>query len=192
MTRCIVHLTLAVVALGLASAASSTAHATVLKAVSIDEMTASATAVVEADVIETGVRVSVEGDQAIPYTVTRFRVRRWLKGRGNDEVTLVEYGGVWKGGGTVVAGTPQYSPGDRVVVFLERDPKGQLRTYGMVQGRFLVEESDQGPVCHRDLRDVGLARWNGGPMRVTHGREEAAVPLSWLIDRVRALVEAGR
>ena len=78
-------------------------------------------------------------------------------------------GGEWQGVTTRVAGTPEYRPGERVLVFLRRDEHGRYRTYGMAQGKFTIHAAIDGPtVAVRDLGDIAFARWSGNAMQVDH------------------------
>jgi hypothetical protein len=91
-----------------------------------------------------------------------------------------------------VAGTPEYQRGERVLVFLRKDPLGRYRTYGMAQGRFVLRAAVDGPtLAIRDMADVGLAHWSGGQMQVAHGGVEE-LALDDLLARVNAAVGARR
>jgi hypothetical protein len=63
------------------------------------------------------------------------------KGAAGSSVVLSEPGGVVGGMGQTIAGSVQYAPGEKVVIFLEREPNGYLRTTGWSQGKFTVDSS---------------------------------------------------
>src|SRR5687768_18367936 len=66
-----------------------------------------------------------------PYTTlfrSRIQVEQWLEGPGGPTVDIQERGGIWQGGGQVIAGTPSYRAGDRVLVFLRIDVYGRWRS----------------------------------------------------------------
>ena len=105
-------------------------------------------------------------------TVVQLRLDRVLVGEEleNDIVVVREWGGEKDGEVTTLPSAPIYSPGERVLVFLERDPKDVgFRTVGLSQGKYtLVEERDTGrdtlvklqlprPVSVFDERQVKLS-----------------------------------
>ena len=149
------------------------ARATVLVEVPLDDMIFDSDGIVIGDVVHVGVQMLVREDgQLEPWTVTTLRVDRWLKnGQATaDQVRIWERGGVWQGGGMRIDGTPEYRVGERVLVFLREDPYGRARTYGMVQGRFVVRAGVPGvaTTVERDVSAVGFAQWSSAGMTVTH------------------------
>jgi len=172
---------------------ASTARATVLVEVPLDDMIVDAEAIVLGEVVRVSTQMRVREDGRLePWTATTLRVESWLKNGAGDEVTLYERGGVWQGGGMRIAGTPEYRVGERVVVFLWRDPLGRLRTYGMVQGRFVVRAGvDMPTTVERDLHDVGFAQWGNGQMTVTH-LDDVPITLAQLKVRIETVLESIR
>ena len=85
-----------------------------------------------------------------------------------------------------MAGTPTYRAGERVLVFLERNPQGLYRTYGLSQGRFLVRlaASPATPSVVRDFGGATLARWVHGQMRI-----DEPVPHAVRLDEILTRVE---
>ena len=81
-------------------------------------------------------------------SVSTLRLTRVLKGDfiEGDTVSVREWGGKLDGETTEMPSSPVYVPGERVVVFLERERLGGMwRTVGMSQGKItLVEEEDTG------------------------------------------------
>ncbi len=74
-------------------------------------------------------------------TYVTIRVAERYKGEGEDEVTLARVGGRLGDVATHVAGSTSFSPGEHVLVFLERPAaKGApLVVTGMRQGKFSVQ-----------------------------------------------------
>lgn len=170
------------------------ARATVLVEVPLDDMIFDAEAIVLGEVVDVGVQMVVREDGRLePWTVTTIRVEHWLKNGAGSTVTLHERGGEWQGGGMRIDGMPEYRVGERVLVFLWRDPLGRLRTYGMVQGKFVVRAGVPGvpTTVERDVEAVGFAQWSGGQMTVTH-LPRTVMPLDAMVARIRHVLEVTR
>jgi hypothetical protein len=176
--------------------AAAPARATVMVELAVEDMAAAADAIVIGRVVRSDVQLLAEPNaQGLrPWTVTRLEVEQWLEGPGGARVEILERGGVWQGGGQVIAGTPTYRAGDRVLVFLRIDVYGRWRTYGMAQGKWDVHAGVPGTptTAQRDLSDLGLVHWAGGQMIVNGGTREAPVPLRDLIERIIRVREALR
>jgi hypothetical protein len=177
-------------------AALATASATVMVEVTLEDMARDADAVVVGVVERTGVRMVMLPDGMEPHSITRVRVRSWIKGSGGDSVVIDELGGVHAQGGMWIDGTPEYRTGEEVVVFLERRPDDPslYRTYGMAQGKFLIMRGVPGvpDTVEHDVSAVGFARWADGRMQVVPGRNGPAMELEGFLDVVRAAVALGR
>jgi hypothetical protein len=162
------------------------ARATVLAEVPLDDMIFDSDGIVIGDVVHVGVQMAVREDGRLePWTVTTLRVDRWLKNGSGDRVTIWERGGAWQGGGMRIDGTPEYRVGERVLVFLWNDPLGRTRTYGMVQGRFVVRAGVPGvaTTVERDVSAVGFAQWSSAGMTVTH-LPATTMPLDAMVARI--------
>ena len=163
-------------ALGAAITLAPTAHATVMVEIPLEDLVRDADAIVLGTVERVGVRLQMDpdGQGMDPHTITVVRVSEWLKGSGNDLVTIDELGGVMGEMGLRIDGTPEYRPNQRVVVFLHR-VDGRLRTLQMAQGAFEVLPGVPGTpsIVQRDLEAIGLARWTEGQMSVEHGGRSA-------------------
>jgi len=61
------------------------------------------------------------------------------KGAPGSTVELAEPGGVLDGIAMGIAGSVGYTPGEYVLVFLQRMPNGYLRTTGWGQGRYPID-----------------------------------------------------
>jgi hypothetical protein len=180
-------------------ATASTASATVMVEVPLEDLIQQADVIVHGTVVSTAVRLEMREGALEPQTITTIRVREWIAGGGGDEVELRELGGVWQGGGVRFDGTPEYRAGEEVVVFLERrrDEARDLRTLAMVQGKFEVRHGAPGvPSCVlRDLSGIAFARWADGQQTVSEPGEDPAMELETFLDfvrRVRSDAEAGQ
>ena len=180
-------------------ATASTASATVMVEVPLEDLIQQADVIVHGTVVSTAVRLEMREGALEPQTITTIRVREWIAGGGGEEVELRELGGVWQGGGVRFDGTPEYRAGEEVVVFLERrrDEARDLRTLAMVQGKFEVRHGAPGvPSCVlRDLSGIAFARWADGQQTVSEPGEDPAMELETFLDfvrRVRRDAEAGQ
>jgi hypothetical protein len=93
-----------------------------------------------ADMIVVGRASSARGDIAYNgdiTTITTFEVERILKGDSFlTEVNVRDLGGEVYGRAMGVSGGVSYRPGERVLIFLQRDRNGDWTTYGMSLGKF--------------------------------------------------------
>lgn len=169
---------------------ASTAHATVLRRVDLDEMTRRSALVLYGTVRESFSHRATAGGGAI-VTTTTLDVQHLLKGRAEDvparTFRLTQVGGALDGVVARIPGQPRFVPGQRVVLFLERTAAGWA-VLGFEQGRFVVETPDDGePVAVRHVGEAAMADPVTG--RVTEGTDDdLRVPLAVLFQRVRAVV----
>ena len=188
------------VALAALAAASfvwtSSANATVMVELPIEDMAVDCDAIVVASVERVGVRLHMRDGLMEPHTLSTLRVLSWIKGPGGDRVTIEEIGGELPGPdgqtfGMRIDGTPEYHTGDQVLVFLRRMPTGTYRTYGMVQGRFDIRRGVGGAddLVHRDTGAVAFARWAGGEMTVEEGGAGPVMRLSDFAEHLRRVLE---
>lgn len=176
-------------------AIASTASATVMVEVPLDEMIRRADAIVHATVERSGVRMAIGGGSMVPETITTLRVHEWIAGPGGETVELRELGGVWQGGGLRYDGTPTYAPGEEVILFLERREEApqDLRTFAMVQGKFTVMHGVPGvpSSVRRALAGIAFLRWADGQQSVSPPGRESAMELQTFLDHVRRVRAEG-
>lgn len=166
----------------------SSAEATVMVELTLEDMARDAVAIVHGRVVRTGGHLGIRDGSAEPYTVTTLEVVEWIKGPGGDRVGIREIGGELGGGqgGMAIDGVPSYRVGEEVVVFLEDDPDADFyRTYGMVQGKFVVMNGAPGvpDTVVRDAEAVTFARWTDGQMTLQRG-DRQAMALETFLDAV--------
>ncbi len=88
------------------------------------------------------------------FTYTKIRVDEVFKGSfSENEIVLKEEGGQAGRLGERVSGTPTFTAGERVIVFMDTWADGSLRVYQMFLGKLLIK---QDPNTGRDviLRDI--------------------------------------
>jgi len=117
------------------------------------------------------------------------------KGVAGATVELSEPGGVVGDRGMAIAGAVQYSPGDRVTVFLERMPNGYLRTTGWGQGKYTVDKTGR-LRADASLRGIEVVKADQGgksnPAAGTSLRTLEGTTIGELRTRVAARVAAQR
>lgn len=113
-------------------------------------------------VVEAATPEHLEGSQLL-RTVTDLRLVRVYKGDGveGDRVTLPLVGGALDGEETTMPAAARFTPGERVLVFLERWSEG-WRPVGMSQGAWtIVAEPGSGrDVLVKVHRDYGLREFD--------------------------------
>lgn len=94
------------------------------------------------------------------HTRVAIRVDSLVAGSvGGETIELTELGGEVSGVSEKIFGAPAYRVGERVLVFVERDGKGRLRTTGLAAGKYSVEASSGGMwVARRDYRGASVLR----------------------------------
>ena len=179
----------------LAGIAGSTATATVMVEVPLPKLVAEADLVIHGRVVRTGTQLVRRPDGSLePHSLTEIRALEVLKGdtRTGAIVTVDEIGGQWQGGGLRIDGTPGYSHGEEVVVFLEARMHG-YRTYAMAQGKFSVQHGVPGvpSVARRDLSSIAIADVGVDGTSVQPAAAEPVMQLEALLARVRELSAEG-
>lgn len=120
------------------------ASATTVKPLSIEELTASASLIVEGQATQSWSTWNTQ--HSLIYTFTRVRVTKTLKGASADTVLLVkQMGGTANGYTQRVAGVNPMKPGDVSVLFLRPSEAhdGTMVVVGLMQGNFRIEREAQ-------------------------------------------------
>lgn len=96
-------------------------------------------------------------------TITEIRVEEGIKGsvHAGDVIHVTELGGVVNGVAYVVPGSPQYLPGERVLLFMETNDRGEWVSKNMALGKFSVV----GDLLLRDAPSICGWDYNGTPHR---------------------------
>jgi hypothetical protein len=77
-------------------------------------------------------------------TVTAISVDEAIKGDPGDVIEVVELGGVVDGIGYMVAGAARFTPGERVLLFLETNDRGEWVPKNMSVGKFTEQTAGSG------------------------------------------------
>jgi hypothetical protein len=139
------------VAAGLAALASSASATTMLRSLSLAEVTAEATRIVHAYVVD--VR-SGRDESGAPATWVTLEVARAVKGSAGPSLTFKQFGAdrLPDGALGVVAGVPRYRAGEEIVLFLRGDSaRGFTSPVGLGQGVYRVSADGGQRVVRRDL-----------------------------------------
>ena len=102
-----------------------------------DDLIVGARAIVRAKVLS----INCQSDESSGhiFTYVRLRVREVFKGHITDgEIVIKEEGGQVGARGSMVFGTPQFTAGENVVLYLDTWRDGSLRVYQMFLGKFLI------------------------------------------------------
>jgi hypothetical protein len=136
----------ALLALALTMLAVAGAHATTVLKLDVDALTARSEQIVRGHVV--GMEPRLEGGRVSTYVTLRVAER--YKGTGGDEVTLRRLGGRVGDVATHVAGATPFTPGEHVLVFLERPAAkdAPLVVTGMRQGKFSVRQGPDGATLY--------------------------------------------
>lgn len=151
------------------------AHATLLPALTLEDLTVRATDIVQGTVTELTPRW-MDGFVVTDVTV---EVTTCLKGAClADSVEVQVFGGTLDGYVVETSGSARYSPGEQVLLFLEPASgpgRTRLRTAGMALGKFRVALAGDLPVVERSVEGLELL----GPAR-EQAAAENHLPLATL------------
>ncbi len=166
-------------------------EATTLLRMSVEDMTAAAEAVVVGEV--TDVKSSWNEAQTTIYTVVVFKVDQCLAGTCQDAFLIKQRGGTVGEMTLHIPGMPQFTKGQKALVFLEPDPEGVpgfFYVVGMCQGIFDIETDGQsGNPLAVQQGGAALAEVDGdGMIRILGPQTPAKMPLGKLIKRIKSAV----
>ena len=187
----------AVLALVVLGAVASSASATVMVEIALEDMIRDSVAIVHGRVIHSGTQMVIGDGTMDPHTVTTLEVDRWLKGDSDATTVLIrELGGTYgrngRGGGMWIDGTPRYQVGEEVIVFLGYDPDDPdyFRTMQLAQGKFVVIHGVGGApaAVARDTAAIAFAEWTNGRMTLRHGGRDM-IELQTFVDLIRNVIE---
>src|SRR5437868_8682439 len=107
-----------------------------------DDMIIGARAIVIGQVRSLACRLDAEQDRVFTYVT--LDIEETLKGAINERrIVFKEEGGEVAGQGSFIYGTPQFTRGERVLLYLDTWRDGSLRTYQMAFGKLtIVEDAD--------------------------------------------------
>lgn len=132
-------------------------HATSIKAVNLEEMTALADRIFLGRVV--GIRRGFDDAAHRPVTFTTFEVLRPVKGKLGQTVTIKTLASAIPGQSALVAGMPTFRAGEETVLFLHGDSKlGLTSPVGLYQGRLEVRGESGTKVVRGPFHEQGLLR----------------------------------
>jgi hypothetical protein len=100
--------------------------------------------------------------------VTRvaLAIEERFKGPANQRIEFFIPGGEIGGMRMVTTDMPNVAPGERVLVFLARNPSGRLRVFGAVQGKFDVTRDPRTGAWMSRNSAVDVTEPSAGPSQV--------------------------
>ena len=108
-----------------------------------DDLIVGARAIVIGRVLSIACRLEPAEDRIFTYIT--LSVDEALKGEiGSRRIVLKEEGGEVEGQGSMIFGTPRFSPGERVFLYLDTWPDGSLRVHQMAFGKLSVVDGLDG------------------------------------------------
>ena len=84
------------------------------------------------------------------FTRTRVGVDETYKGVGEPTIDIIQLGGVVDNVRVTVHGALQWTPGEEVLLFVERQDTGNFRVTGFSQGKFRIERDPKTGVAYID------------------------------------------
>lgn len=159
----------------------STAHATSVLPLYLDEIVDSAAVAFEGTVVSN--RTTRDEATGLVVTYTTFKVHEALKGNPGETYTIKQIGGDLPAEGVRQKshGVPRFTTGQSLVVFLYGvSDAGFSSPVGLEQGRFLISDEANGPevASGRDFR--ALAQRMAPASKSTQAQLDSAAPVNRL------------
>jgi Putative Ig domain/Matrixin len=121
------------------ASASSAGRGTTADITADDDLIIGARAIVVGKVISLACRLDAEQDRIFTYVT--LDIEETLKGEiAERRIVLKEEGGEVAGQGSIIFGTPQFSRGERVLLYLDTWRDGSLRVHQMAFGKLTIVE----------------------------------------------------
>ena len=120
------------------------ASATTIIPMSVEQLTENSTHVVVAHAVKSWSSWDVQHTRITTYT--QFSVETWLKGSGENAITVKQPGGSAEGYTQHVSGVRPWSNGESTVLFLQPSPTRDAAfvVSGLIQGDFRVRRQSSG------------------------------------------------
>jgi hypothetical protein len=170
---------------------SSSALATVVLALSMEELTARAPLVVHATVHQSN--AGWDAEQGKIWTWTELIVKETLKGPSSATVLVKQPGGVVGEVGMEVSGVATFQPGEEVVLFLEPAPDepGAWVPVSMSASKVTLEDRQGLRVARRDLSGLAFARPGKQALVEPVDEREVLSTADVFLARIKAAVKRG-
>jgi hypothetical protein len=170
------------------------ASASVVQALSLEQLTSKADEILIAVPTERRARRHADGKMIV--TDVSLRVQSVLKGahKPGDTARATVLGGTLDGVALQVPGEASFASGERVLVFLERAKRSQdLRVVGMAQGALALREQGGATMVMPGGSGAALVeRGADGQLRDAPPALTEARPLTALVEQIRALLAGAR
>ena len=165
------------------------AEATVMTALSLDDMARGADVIARGEIVE---QKSAWIERRI-YTVTRLKITESLKGshKAGDVISIRQLGGTVDGISQQIAGNARLAVGEEVALFLKSDPEKDLHyVMGMAQGKYAIDRSSGAPRAVRQLSGLSLSRPGVRKLAKAHEIAERGTPWPDLKAQIRGALQA--
>jgi hypothetical protein len=165
--------------------AASFVWATMVKPMSVEELSSAASSIVEGQAVESW--ASWNAMHTRIYTYTRVKVSRALKGSASETVVLKQVGGSAGGYTQHVAGVQAMQKGEQALLFLRPSEAGDgtMVVVGLMQGHFRVARDSQTGATIVSNGVMGAEEFNGGKVQNYRG---SALTLRQMESRIRKAV----
>jgi len=158
------------------------ANATTIRPMTIEEMTASASSVIEGTAVDKWSAWDSQHREIM--TFTRFNVLKTLKGSAPNQVVVAQLGGKADGLTLLVSGIRHFQVGETTLLFLRPGDTADVMSLDTMQGNFRIAKDQIGDmVASNGMPDVSVMR---GSKVVPY--EGHTVALSTLESRIRKAV----
>lgn len=166
------------------------AGATTLLRTDVAELSSTSDTIVQGTVRRVQSRWS--GDRRRIVTDVEIQVTDTLKGQPGGTVVVTQPGGRVGDIGQVVHGLASFSPGEEVVVFLDKRGASSFQVSGMAQGKFQVRRDADGKTVLAVPESTGDALLLDPATRQPTASAMKTVPLTELKASVRTALEKAR
>ena len=163
----------------------ATAGATMVKPMTVEELTSASSAIVEGQAVDSWTSWNAQHTRI--YTYTRVKVARALKGNAAETVVVKEVGGSADGYTQHVAGLQPMSTGERALRFLRPSvaDDGTMVSFGLMQGHFRVAKDPQRGATVVSNGVIGAEQLSGKTVKHYQGSQ---LTLSEMETRIRKAV----
>jgi hypothetical protein len=166
------------------------ASAATITRLSLDDMTGRSELIISGEISSS----FTAWDAGHKYIWTHYivTVENTVKGAASRSVEIAEPGGVAEGVSISVGGATGYVKGEHVLIFLERMPNGYLRTAGLGQGKYGID--NRGRLHGLALKDADVVNTGASGGQTTRGIDGMTVAeaTDHLAARIRATAKGVR
>jgi len=163
------------------------AMATIVRALSVEQMTATADVIAEGHI--TAQSSAWNAEKTRIYTVTTLTVTVAHKGtvKTGESIQIRQIGGTVDGLTQSIAGNAKLTQGEEVLLFLDQDQaRGLHYVVGMAQGKFSIDRVQPTPRIDRGLEDLSTLDAKGAPIPLLKsGQKNTQRALDGIRTRIR-------